>query len=179
MECEYPLFTDNCAYHGIPIGTERERQNWTNYDLKILVKQLKKHGVGFYAGIMGSYTHNLHRHEFLSDHPELRSAKLDEDRSLCCLKRFKDGSYYEDFFAKKLVETLCDYDMDGVHLSDAFCPSNRIFVSDWSWDIIDQFIAWSGVKLPQFVIATAGDDSVKSRHIRHDYICISKYKHWR
>ena len=91
---------DNCAYHGIPRGTERERQNWTNYDLKILVKELKKHGVGFYAGIMGSYTHNLHHHEFLSDHPELRSFKLDEDRSLCCLKRFKDGSYYEDFFAK-------------------------------------------------------------------------------
>jgi len=170
MENEYPLFADNCAYHGIPRNSERERQEWTNYDLRRLVKELKSHGVGFYAGIMGSYTHDLHHREFLSDHPELRSFKPTEDRSLCCLKRFADGSYYEDFFAKKLVQTLCDYDMAGVHLSDAFCPSNRIFVSDWSWDMAEQFVSYSGITLPPRVMQTAGDDSLEARNIRHEYI---------
>ncbi len=170
MESEYELFADNCAYHGIPRNKERARQKWTNYDLRSLVKELKSRGVGFYAGIMGSYTHDLHHREFLSDHPELRSFKLDEDRSLCCLKRFADGSYYEDYFIKKLTEVLCDYDMAGVHLSDAFCPSNRIFVSDWSWDMAEQFIEYSGVTLAPHVMATAGDDSILSRGVRHDYI---------
>lgn len=170
MDEEYELFADNCAYHGIPRNKERERQPWTNYDLRLLIKELKKQGVDFYAGIMGSYTDNMSHHEFMSDHPELRSFKLENERSLCCLKRFKDGTYYEDYFVEKLVKTLCDYDCAGVHLSDAFCPSNRLFVSDWSWDMADQFITYSGVTLPESVMATKDDDSLKARNIRHDYI---------
>lgn len=178
MDKEYQLFDDNCAYHGIPRNKERERQPWTNYDLRKLIAELKKHGVDFYAGIMGSYTDNLSHHEFLSDHPELRSFKLVNDRSLCCLKRFKDGTYYEDFFTEKLVQTLCDYDCKGVHLSDAFCPSNRLFVSDWSWDMTDQFIQHSGIALPDFVAATADDDSLPARNVRHDYIWANLRREW-
>jgi len=36
MDEEYTLFQDNCAYHGIPRNKERERQPWTNYDLRAL-----------------------------------------------------------------------------------------------------------------------------------------------
>ena len=37
MDEEYTLFQDNCAYHGIPRNKERERQPWSNYDLRKLV----------------------------------------------------------------------------------------------------------------------------------------------
>ena len=178
MDKEYELFADNCAYHGIPRNKERERQPWTNYDLRTLIAELKKHGVDFYAGIMGSYTGDINHHEFLTDHPELRSFKRDADRSLCCLKRFKDGTYYEDFFAEKLVQTLCDYDCAGVHLSDAFCPSNRLFVSDWSWDMTDQFTDHTGIVLPEDIAKTAGDDSIPARNIRADYIWANLRREW-
>lgn len=170
MDEEYELFADNCAYFGIPRNKERERQPWTNYDLRLLIKELKKHGVDFYAGIMGIYMNELNHHEFMTEHPELRSLRLDSDYNLCCLKRFKDGTYYEDFFVKKLVETLVDYDCAGVHLADKFCPSDRIYASDWSWDMADQFMSHSGTVMPESVMATKDDDSFESRKIRHSYI---------
>lgn len=178
MDEEYELFADNCAYHGIPRNKERERQPWTNYDLRTLIKELKKQGVDFYAGIMGSYTSDMNHHEFLSDHPELRSFKRNADRSLCCLKRFKDGTYYEDFFAEKLVQTLCDYDCAGVHLSDSFCPSNRIYVSDWSTDMTEQFTEYTGITLQSDIAATLGDDSIAARNVRADYIWQYLRREW-
>ena len=45
MEKEYALFPDNCAYWGIPKNKERERQPWTNFDLKRLVENLKNEGI--------------------------------------------------------------------------------------------------------------------------------------
>ena len=47
MEEEYVLFPDNCAYHGIPRNKERERQPWTNHDLSILIREMKKRGVEY------------------------------------------------------------------------------------------------------------------------------------
>ena len=54
MEKEYVLPPDNCAYFGIPRNSERKRQEWTNYDLRRLVKNLGDEGVEFYAGIFGN-----------------------------------------------------------------------------------------------------------------------------
>ncbi|MBR3718377.1 MAG: hypothetical protein IKN20_00755, partial [Firmicutes bacterium] len=124
MDEEYTLFPDNCAYYAVPRNLERERQPWTNWDLRELVAALKKRGVGFYAGIMGSYLGDMFHHEWLSDHPEIRTAERERDGGLHCLKRFKDGTWYEDFFAEKLAQTLNDYDMAGVHVADGFCPTS-------------------------------------------------------
>ena len=41
MDEEYVLHPDNCSYYGIPRNIERERQEWTNYemaDVKIISK---------------------------------------------------------------------------------------------------------------------------------------------
>jgi hypothetical protein len=72
MDEEYLLPPDNCAYYGIPRNIERERQPWTNRDLRTLAKNLKAAGSGLYMGIMGSYLNNMFHREWLSEHPELR-----------------------------------------------------------------------------------------------------------
>ncbi|MBO5912166.1 MAG: hypothetical protein J6Q76_01690 [Clostridia bacterium] len=108
----------------------------------------------------------------------MQSFRIEGDGELCCLKHLKDGRLYEDFFAEKLVQTLCDYDMAGVHLSDAFCPINLLFSGDWSTDMVKQFLEYSGVELPKNIADTIGDDSVSARNIRHKYIWGQLREEW-
>jgi len=179
MDEEYELFPDNCAYRAVLRNTERERQAWTNLELRDLVSELKKKGVKYYAGIMGICLNDRYHREWVSDHPEVRVCRTSGSSShLMCLKRLKDGSYYEDFFAEQLVRTLVDYDMAGVHLSDAFCPSNYVYRSDYSTDMVDQFVSHTGVKLPDAVKMTLGDDSIEAARIRKSYIWEEKRAEW-
>ena len=178
MDEEYTLFPDNCSYRGVLRNRERERQPWTNYDLKELVKGLKAKGVDFYAGIMGCYLKNRFHREWLSDHPEMQSFRIEGDGELCCLKHLKDGRLYEDFFAERLVQTLCDYGMAGVHLSDAFCPINVLYSGDISTDMVNQFLEHTKIDLPKEILKTLGDDSITARNIRHKYIWGELREEW-
>ena len=178
MEQECTLFQDNCAYLGIPCNRERERQEWTNYDLCDLVAQLKSKGVACYASIFGSYLNNKFHHEWLSDHPELRCSKREKPGSLMCLKRFADGTYYEDFFAEKMVQTLVDYDFAGIHLADSFCPSFLLYLSDYSTDMVEQFAEHTKLPLPPEILSTMGDDSVAAVEVRADYIWENLREAW-
>lgn len=170
MEKEYKLFPDNCAYRAIPRNTERARQDWTNYDLRTLSRALKARGVGLYAGIMGAYVEDMYHDEWLSHHQELRATSIRGPRELMCLKRFADGTYYEDFFAEKLVQTLTDYDLSGIHLSDMFCPSAHLYKSDYSTDMVEQFTAHTGIALPPAIAATMGDDTPAAASARQQYL---------
>lgn len=178
MDEEYGLLRANCAYYGIPRNKERARQEWTNYNLRTLIAELKKRGVPFYAGIMGIYLNNMYHHEWLSDHPEVRGCKTTGDGNLCCLKRLADGTYYEDFFIRKLCEVLVDYDCAGIHLSDGFCPTSRPFVSDYSTDMCEQFLDHTGLSFPEDVAATMGQDGMEPRNLRADYIHEHLYEEW-
>ncbi len=171
MEEEYTLFRDNCAYYGIPRNNERERQDWTNFKLRQLIAELKKNGVDFYAGIMGICCDDAFHKEFLTEHPEIRFTERDGNSyHILCLKRFKDGTYYEDFFVEKLVQTLSDYDCAGVHFADGFCPSNRLYQADYTCDMVDQFLNHTKINLPDEVASTMGDDSKEALAARAEYI---------
>ncbi len=175
MDEEYVLPPDNCAYYGIPRNKERERQPWTNYDIRKLADNLEKHGTGLYASIMGMYLQNKFHHEWVSDHYELKNHSNDGDTipgSIHILKRFKDGTYYEDFFIDKVCQALVDYNMRGVHFADAFCPphAGSLLNMEYSTDFIDQFLQHSKVTLPPDVMATMGDDSAEAEHKRSDWI---------
>ena len=67
MEEEYVLPPDVCAYYGIPRNVERERQEWTNHDLRELCRQLKAKGTGLYMSIMGSYLNDMFHRDWLTD----------------------------------------------------------------------------------------------------------------
>jgi len=58
MEEEYTLYPDNCSYNGVPRNIIRERQDWTNYDLRALAKNLKEAGSELYFSIFGVDTFN-------------------------------------------------------------------------------------------------------------------------
>ena len=58
MAQEKTLPPDNCSYYASPSNDERERQDWTNFDLRTLVQNLAAAGVEPYLGIMGVYLGN-------------------------------------------------------------------------------------------------------------------------
>ena len=91
---------DNCSYFANPYNEERRRQDWTNQDLKDLCTNLTNNNLECYLSVMGSQLNDKFHKEFISAHPELKCWFKDGDWNLNVLKRFNDGSYYQDFFVK-------------------------------------------------------------------------------
>ncbi len=183
MEEEYTLHPDNCAYWGIPRNYERERQPWTNYDLRRLCKNLKKRGIDTYASIFGVYVNNAFHKEWADEHPEIRRHGVKGEcgeATIFVLKRFKDGTYYEDFFINKVCETLTDYGMKGVHLADFLCPpsSRMLYELDFSTDFVEQFTAHSGVRLPEELTAGLGTDTAETETARSAWIYKNVRAEW-
>lgn len=183
MEKEYVLPPDNCAYFGIPRNSERKRQEWTNYDLRRLVKNLAEEGVEFYAGIFGNTLKNAFHKEWALEHREvLRIDRRGEEGAsgIFALKRLKDGSYYEDFFIDKVCKTLTDYGMTGIHLADGFCPGRggMLHNMEFSTDFVDQFVTHSGITLPPEIMEGMGKDDKETVNRRADWIYRHKRAEW-
>ncbi|WP_391571212.1 hypothetical protein [Cohnella sp.] len=171
MDEEYVLPADNCAYYGIPRNSERERQPWSNHDLRDLALNLADAGTGLYAGIMGSTIGDGFHREWIADHPEIYSHRRNGKRhGHFALKRFADGTYYEDFFIDQLCRTLVDYGFKGVHLADGFCPNGNIYHGDYSTDLVTQFVDHTGFVLPEDITAGLGNDEAATEDARGDWI---------
>ena len=95
MDKEFTLHPDNCSYYGAPRNEFRERQPWTNYELRTLAHNLAEKGTEAYIGIMGVYLEDSRHKEWQTDHPELQSFGVNGRMNLNVLKRFKDGTYYK------------------------------------------------------------------------------------
>ena len=74
MAVERMLPPDNCSYYASPRNDERQRQEWSNFDLKILLQHLREAGVEVYLGIMGVHFNDKWHPEWLTQHQELRCA---------------------------------------------------------------------------------------------------------
>lgn len=161
---------DICSYHANPFNAVRERQDWTNYDLRELVKEIKKYGTEVYVSFTGGYHNDDIHKEWLSEHYELNRYSYTGGQSLDALKRFKDGSYYEDFFVEQLVSFLLDYNIDGVHVADGFCPHGKcLHNGDFTTDWVRQFADDTGIEIPTEV-AVEGDDSIDAQRCRAEWI---------
>jgi len=179
METEYRLFPDNCSYYASPRNTERDAQPWTNYNLRTLAHNLKKAGTGLYASIMGSTLNNKFHDEWIYGHPEIHFAYRTGEGGINALKRFKDGGWYEDFFADKLCEMLVDYELDGVQLADGFCPMpGSRHDGDFSTDMFSQFTDHTGVTVPDHIKTQLGDDSSEAKTARGDWIWNTAREEW-
>lgn len=145
MDEAYVLPPYACSYGGHAENDERKRQDWTNYDLRSLVKNLHAHQIQVFASFFDLCT-QYEPDDFTVIHPELLAdGPSGNEKSLMVIKRFSDGSYYEDYLLKKLLEVVSDYGFDGVQLADGISsPRNAIWFADFTEDILEQ----SGVYLP-------------------------------
>ena len=179
MDKEITLPPDCCSYYGSPRNEFRERQEWTNYDLKALAGSLKEFGIEAYLGVDGVYLNDIWHNEWESEHKELMSFGCNGRMNLNVLKRFKDGSYYEDFFVKKVCEALDDYGFSGLHVSDFFCPpEHSICNGDFSTDLLLQFKEYSNVSFPENISTRLGFDEQDDIDVRKKYIWENLRREW-
>ncbi|MGD9518668.1 MAG: hypothetical protein AB7W28_04060 [Armatimonadota bacterium] len=147
---------DCCSYGGHPFSYERARQDWTTYQLRDLVRKLHDHGVSVFLALFDLFVTD----QWIGQHPELLHVNRNGTRirSLCPWKRLSDGTWYEDFFAGKLGEVLDDYGFDGFHQADGYShPRLPLYEGDYSDDMVDQFVAATGLELPGGLEEASGD----------------------
>lgn len=178
MQNKRILPPDNCSYFANPYNEERRRQEWTNHDLKDLCSALRENNVECFLSIMGSQLNDKFHHEFVSDHPDLKCCFKDGNWNLNPLKRFSDGSYYQDFFVKQLTKVMLDYGFTGLHVSDNFCPQPAtLFWGDFSIDILNQFIEKTGYVFPPEITLNTQDCPATAK-LRGDYIWANCREKW-
>lgn len=175
MDKEYDLHEKDCA--GFPIGEERSRQQWTNYDLKNLIDYCHERNIEVYYSIGGG-THPGNVYDFKKDHPELiafstRIAK--HWGTYHFAKRLKDGRYFEDVLSNKLKEFMLGFGFDGIHLADVLTfPHMRIVNGDFTDDLVEQFVNRTGINLPFKITGT----TIKEQQARYRYIINNLRYEW-
>jgi len=192
---EVTLPPDFCSRDGHDFGRDRQRQVWTNLQLKQLIANLQARGVRVFLTVFTAWYRNQYHHEWLADHPEtfMVFRELGVGYALNALSRLADGTYFEDTWAEKLVQCLRYYGLDGWQGADGWGPLNGpIYCVDFSDDTIAQFAdycragacrqALSPSKgtppLPDEVTAPWGDDLARLdaradwiwRHARREWI---------
>ncbi|QDU82224.1 hypothetical protein Pla110_39790 [Polystyrenella longa] len=154
METEEQLAKEYTSRDGHDFNPERQRQDWTNYQLRFLIEQLHERKIEVYLSVFAKYYRTREHREWIADHHEVLHVRQKSGYAwaLNCLARLDDGSYFEDYFIKKLVETLNDYGFDGWHGADGWGPlSGPIHEVSFSDDMIAQFAEYSEYNLPQVV----------------------------
>ena len=184
---EYELLPCDCSYSGHNHGGDRSRQVWTSLQLKGLIEQLHKKNAKVIFSLFNFFEYvddngDLQVTNFCSKHKELvcfDQNKQVYEHSINILKRFKDGSYYEDYLFNKLKEVIDYYGFDGMQVADGI-SSNRpaIQKGDFSDDIVGQFAMWLKVEnkpadFEQLEIKC--DDSVVDYKKRREFILENLY----
>ena len=180
MDREWVFPPDYCSYGGRPHSKVRERQDWTNYQLRDLVQEFHKHGMEVYFSSFSSFVNNEGEGRWGYKHPEVwRTGKNGKSAAaIYAPKRFKDGTLFADFFKEKLGEVMDDYGFDGWHASDGFSPySAHLSQVDYSDDNVGRFLNHTGVELPGFLSANCESDEEKCI-MRSDWIWQNKRKEW-
>ena len=178
---EVPLPPDFCARDGHERNPHRQRQVWTNYQLRALIAELHVRGVAVYLTVFTRFYGDRFHHEWVSDHREVCMVYRGHGwvSSINCLARLADGGFYEDYFIAKLVETMVYYGFDGWHGADGYGPlSGPLWCVDMSDDMVAQFSEATGLALPEEVGGECGHDVDRLearaawlwRHVRHEWI---------
>jgi hypothetical protein len=181
MDKEYQLPHYACSYFGHTHNDDRARQDWTNYQLKGLVEELHKHGIKAYASFFDleadSGIPSLPK--FCDLHPELRSVDKTGQKMpfINMIKRFADGSYYEDYLLPHMLQVIKDYSLDGIQLADGISsPRVSLQEADFSDDVVEQFLNHSGLTLPDYIssVCETAEDFKK----RSDWILDNHRADW-
>jgi len=177
---------DYCSYGGKPYNMERNRQAWTNWQLKELVDRLRQRGIHVYFTLFNLYVSVIdgaaYRSPWCDSHPELMEYTRDGASAHCLspIKRLADGSYYEDLLVKCVTSVARDYGFDGVHAADGYSsPRLPIWMADYSDDVVSQFTESMGIVLPDGIAPQTGAPTPSARiAVRADHIWKTLRREW-
>lgn len=138
-------------------------QIWTRRQFKALIDEIHKWDVLFYQGCEAAWSiwpeyGEISRCTYLYEQlPEIfivnRNGKTTAEGGMGGinpLRRFKDGTYYEDMLIRDVCRFLIDYDCDGFFAADGFAglviPLENGCYGD---DMIQQFTEYTGIVVPE------------------------------
>ncbi|MEI6503555.1 MAG: hypothetical protein WCP21_21295, partial [Armatimonadota bacterium] len=176
---ERPLFPDVCARFGQAGNEERQRQDWTNHQLRDLVARLQQAGVLVFVSVFAAYHHDQFHPEWLSAHPEARIvySHMGVTDGVQVIARLDDGTYYQDLLAAQLTKVMVDYNFDGFHGPDCLGPSGSLSFNDCSDGVAAQFADYLGPNAPAQLRDQRGWDQ-PALAARMDLICTQLYPQW-
>lgn len=184
MEQEHGLPIEMCSYAARPYGKLHDRQQWTNYQLRGLVRELQKFGVDVYCSFFNLFLFQDEGKErasaWCAAHPELYEMRKTGEAFpvINPLKRLADGTYYEDLFVRDLMTVMRDYGFDGYHGADGYTsPRLSLAEADYSDDMVEQFLRISGVQLAPGLQAVCDGDRLALEQ-RADWIWTHKRMEW-
>jgi len=173
-----------CSFGAHPFNAERNRQRWTNVQVKDLVCELKRHGIKVFFNVFDNVIFNnvscSDAKNWWTRYPNVFYVQKTGERinSICPWKRLNGKILYENFFVSKLVQVMRDYGFDGYHMADAYAhPRIPVYKGDWSDDMVGQFLKDTRTILPTTVSGLC-DDSRKRIKTRADWIWNNKRKEW-
>lgn len=157
-------------------GTPSEHQ-WTKRDLFHLLAMIRQEGIRPVLGILASTKSDVWKDVNIQwNYDEILQTKRGGETmwggAINPLKRFKDGTYYEDEFIRGLMQVILDYGFEGYVAGDGMLglrgPRETLLDTDFSTDMVVQFAEYHGIPIPEF----ADYDE------RADYIVKNYFAEW-
>lgn len=158
-----------CSRQGHTGNGMRERQPWTDHQIRALVRELQAHGIKVLFSVFEAPTGNVFGPEFCYHNcPEHRYAFVG---------RLNDGRPAGEFFLEKLARVLRDYGFDGWHAADNVAAPWSI-LSNPTDHVIREFAeTHRELGLPEFLFA---DDSAPEHDaVRRAKLHYLQKFHWR
>ena len=150
MAEEYELAPTVCSRDAHPRNEQRERQKWTNWQLRELIANLKKLGVPTYLSMFTGYYRGEFGPEWLSDHEEL-TYRVGLRGRLNPVGMLNDGTLCEKILAPKLAALCRDYGFAGFHGADRFNSAGLIYWKSVNDNMTKMFLQRTGLQAPSYV----------------------------
>lgn len=151
MEDEYELPPTVCSRNAHPRNEQRERQKWTNWELRELITNLKKRQVPVYLSMFTCVYLDKFGPEWLTAHPELYEHLGGEMWRFNPIAETADGIPCEKLFAPKLAAVCRDYGFAGFHGADRF-NSTGLLHRGIATDVMTRsFLRKTGLEAPEYV----------------------------
>ncbi|MBQ7649884.1 MAG: hypothetical protein IJS15_02940, partial [Victivallales bacterium] len=163
METEYELSPAVCSRNAHPRNEQRERQRWTNWQLRELIANLKKRGVPTYLSMFTCYYRGKYGPEWLCDHEELTEEMFPGNYRFNPIAALNDGTPCEKIFAPKVAELCRDYGFAGFHGADRFNSTGLLYRRVVTDVLTRMFLQRTGLRAPSYVTAPCRDDEAKQK----------------
>lgn len=163
MDTEYELSPAVCSRDAHPRNEQRERQKWTNRQLRDLIGNLKRRGVPTYLSMFTGYYRGAFGPEWLCGHPELTEKIHENAYRFNPVAALNDGTPAEKIFAPKLAEVCRDYGFAGFHGADRFNSTGLLYRKVMSDNMTRQFLQRTGLRAPDDVTCSCDGDPEKQR----------------